>query len=70
MKKIYELTGMNYGGCVNTVKQALLQVPDVKEAEVRLNPQRAVLTMSNSVDVAELQTQLSKVGHYAIKEPL
>lgn len=68
MKKNYELTGMNCGGCVNTVKQALLQIPDVKEAEVQLNPQRAVLTMSKPVDVAELQAQLSKAGHYKIKE--
>jgi copper chaperone len=68
MKKIYALTGMSCGGCVNNVKQTLLQLPDVKEAEVQLNPQRAALTMSKSVDVAELQAQLSKAGHYTIKE--
>ena len=68
MKKTYELTGMSCGGCVNTVKQALIKLPEVAEAEVQLNPQRAVLTMNKPVDLAELQSQLSKVGHYAIKE--
>jgi len=68
MKKDYELAGMSCGGCVNNVKRALLQFPDVIEAEVQLNPQRAVLTMSKSIDVDELQAQLNKAGHYTIKE--
>ncbi len=68
MKKNYELQGMSCGGCVNSVKLALLHVPNVKEAEVQLNPQRAFLTMSESIDVNELQVQLSKAGHYTIKE--
>ena len=68
MKKTYELTGMSCGGCVNTVKQALIKLPDVEVAEVQLNPQRAVLTMRKPIDVSELQIQISKVGHYAIKE--
>jgi copper chaperone len=68
MKKNYELTGMTCGGCVNKVKRALLQVPDVTEAEVELHSQSAVITMNKSIDVAEIQTQLSKAGHYSIKE--
>lgn len=68
MKKNYELTGMSCGGCVNNVKNALLQLPDIEEAEVHLHPQEAILTMSKSVDVAQLQAQLKKAGHYTIKE--
>ena len=68
MKKIYELAGMSCGGCVNNVKKMLLQHPDVEEAEVQLHPQTAVLTMSKSIDVNELQTQLNRAGHYTIKE--
>ncbi len=70
MKKTYELTGMSCGGCVNTVKQALLNFPGIAEAEVQLNPQRAVLTMNKHVDSAELQSQLSKAGHYTIRETI
>ena len=68
MKKTYELTGMNCGGCVNTVKQVLHQVPGVNRVEVQLNPQKASLELSKAVDVAELQSQLSKRGNYTIKE--
>lgn len=68
MKKEYELEGMSCGGCVSNVKRALLQVPDVTEVEVHLNPQGAVITMNKDIDVEDLQTLLSKSGHYTIKE--
>ena len=68
MKKEFELAGMTCAGCVSHVKEALLHVAGITEAEVHLHPQRAILTMRESIDVAELQTQLSKAGHYTIKE--
>ena len=68
MKQNYELQGMSCGGCVSSVKNALLKLPDVEDAEVHLHPQTAVLTMSKHIDVNELQTQLRKAGHYTIKE--
>ncbi len=67
MEKRYELAGMSCGGCVNSVKQALLQNPDVEDADVQLNPQRAVITMTKPIDVGVLQAQLNKAGHYSIK---
>ena len=68
MKKNYEIKGMSCGGCVSNVKRALLQIPDVTEADIQLNPQSATLTMSKPVDVEELQAQLSNAGHYSIRE--
>lgn len=68
MKKTYEIAGMSCGGCVNSVKKALMQISDVTEAEVQLRPPGAVLTMNKAVEVDELQAQLKKVGHYSIKE--
>ena len=68
MKKNYELHGMSCEGCVSSVKNALLKLPDVEDAEIHLHPQSAVLTMSKPIDVEELQNQLSKAGHYTIKE--
>lgn len=68
MKKNYELQGMSCGGCVSSVKKALLQLPGVEDAEVHLHPQGAVLTMSEAIDVDELQAQIKKAGHYTIKE--
>jgi len=68
MTKNYEITGMSCGGCVSSVKRALLQTPDITEAQVQLNPPGASLTMSKSIGVDQLQTQLTNAGHYSIKE--
>ncbi len=68
MKKEYELKGMSCGGCLNTVKNALLQNHDIEEIELHLNPQKVVLTMDKAIDVSELQAQLSKAGRYTINE--
>ena len=68
MKKNYELEGMSCGGCVSNVKRALLQVPNVEDVEVQLRPPGAVITMSKSISVNELQAKLNKAGHYTIKE--
>lgn len=68
MKKNYELQGMTCGGCVSSVKNVLLKLSGVEEAEIHLHPQTAVLTMSKPITVAELQAQLSKAGHYTINE--
>jgi len=70
VKKYYKIQGMSCGGCVSSVKQALLQVPDITEAEVNLNPQGAIITMIKDINVEDLQTQLNKSGHYTIKETL
>jgi copper chaperone CopZ len=53
---------MSCGGCVSNVKRAALLLPDVTEANVQLNPQSVVLTMSKPVDEKELQAQLKKAG--------
>jgi copper chaperone CopZ len=68
MKKEYALEGMSCGGCVKNVKTALLQLPGVEDAEVYLHLQSAVVTMSEAIAVNELQAQLTRAGHYTIKE--
>ena len=70
MKKNYQIQGMSCSGCVNSVKNALLKVPEVTQAEVHLNPQGAIITMNKAIDVKDLQIQLSQSGHYTIKESL
>ena len=68
MKKNYELKGMSCGGCVSSVKNALLKLPGIEDAEVHLHPPGVVITMSEAIGVDELQAQLSRAGHYTIKE--
>lgn len=68
MKKKYELSGMSCGGCVNSVRQILLQIPDVIVAEIQLNPPTAVLTMNKPIALEKLQEQLAQSGNYTIRD--
>ena len=68
MKKKYELKGMTCPSCTTHVTGALLQLPEVQQADVQLNPQRVTLTMSKVFDVAELQAHISRTGDYTIME--
>jgi len=68
MKKNYELSGMSCGGCVSNVKKSLLELPFVVDADIQLNPQHAVLTMTQLVGLEELQSHLKKSGNYTITE--
>lgn len=70
MNRNFELSGMSCGGCVNTVKSALLKIPNITAAEVKLVPPMAILTMNSPVKLEALQAQLSKFGHYTIKESI
>jgi hypothetical protein len=44
-----------------------LLAPDVAEVEVRLHPQRAVITISKSVDATMLQASFANQGHLQSK---
>jgi copper chaperone CopZ len=69
MKKNYAVEGMTCGGCVSKVKEALLQLPDVTDVEVKLRPEQAivVITMNKSIGIKGFQAKLIKTGHYTIK---
>ena len=68
MTKQYLLNGLSYSGCVGNVKQALLEVPNVQYVDVLLYPQTAIITMSKSININQLQSQLSQSGNYTIDE--
>lgn len=59
---------MSCGGCVNSVRQILLQIPDVIVAEIQLNPPTAVLTMNKPIALEKLQEQLAQSGNYTIRD--
>ena len=54
MQKKYEIHGMSCGGCLSNVKQTLLQIPNVEDVEILLQPPFANITMSKSINVNEL----------------
>jgi copper chaperone CopZ len=60
----YQVTGMSCGGCVNHVKNALIQFAD--QVEVTLNPPQVTLT-NPKVDLSSLNLILSKSGNYQLK---
>ena len=68
MTKEYVLNGLSYSGCVGNVKQALSEVPNVQYVDVLLFPQTAFITMSKSININQLQSQLSRSGNYTIDE--
>ena len=68
MTKEYLLNGLSYSGCVGNVKQALLEVPNVQYVDVLLFPQTAFITISKSININQLQSQLSRSGNYTIDE--
>ncbi|CAN5275318.1 hypothetical protein BH09BAC2_BH09BAC2_02100 [soil metagenome] len=59
---------MSCGGCVNSVKRMLMQLPDVTDAEIQLNPPTAVLTMNKPIALEKLQEQLNQSGNYKIRD--
>jgi copper chaperone len=69
MKQTYQIQGMSCGGCVTSVRQSLLKVEGVTEAEVQLNPPQAVVTSGKAIPVDKLQSQLNQAGPYTIREP-
>lgn len=58
MKSTYTIKGMTCSGCANTVKKLLSGVEGVKEAEVSLSENKAVVTQEYNVNVEALRIAL------------
>lgn len=66
MKHTYTINGMHCNSCLSKVGTALNAIEGV-EAEVTLNPPRAVISMQKPIQIAQFQEALSAVGNYTIK---
>ena len=69
-EKKYELSGMSSSGCVNSVRQILLQLPDMIGAKIQLDPPTALLTMNKPIALEKLQEQLAQTGNYTIRDTI
>ncbi len=66
MTRVFTVEGITCNGCVAKVKSKLLMHPDVLAADVKLEGQKAVVTMQKHVSVAELQEAIGINTKYKI----
>jgi len=68
MTHSYTVSGITCEGCVAKVKSKLLMHPDVTAADVRLEGQKAIVTMNRHLTVDELQDAIGRDTKYSIHE--
>ncbi len=68
MTHSYTIAGITCNDCVAKVKSKLLMHPDVLSADVKLEGQRATITMERHISVAELQKAIGIDTKYKIRE--
>ncbi|HWA36116.1 MAG TPA: MauE/DoxX family redox-associated membrane protein [Cyclobacteriaceae bacterium] len=68
MTHTYIVSGITCEGCVAKVRHKLLMHPDVTAADVKLEGQKAVVTMQKHLTVNELQDAIGRDTKYVIKE--
>ncbi len=66
MTHSYTVAGITCEGCVAKVKSKLLMHPDVLSADVKLEGQKAVITMQKHLSLAELQEAIGVNTKYKI----
>ncbi|MFK7935569.1 MAG: heavy-metal-associated domain-containing protein [Saprospiraceae bacterium] len=60
MVHTYKIEGMTCGGCAKSVKSALLNMPDVLQAEVDKATDSATITMDRHIPLIALEEQLQR----------
>lgn len=69
MKQKFQINGISCGGCVASVKKTLEAHPNIEKAEIFMAPKGATLiTMYETLSVAQIQKQLDELNGYTITE--
>ena len=68
MTHTYTVAGITCEGCVASVKSKLLMHPDITAANVKLEGQKATVTMLKHLSLAELQKTIGVNTKYTISE--
>ena len=66
MKQTFKINGMSCGSCKQTVEKALQEVTGVGSVQVSMSPDEVIIEKEDSVTLNQLNTALSKAGHYSI----
>ena len=69
MKHTYKITGMTCGSCKASVEKSLNDLDEVKNAEVNLDNEEAIISLNNHIEVEKLQKALSSKYTISKKEP-
>lgn len=64
-RAVFKIEGMTCGHCVQTVKEALLSVPGVKEADVSLEDRRARVLYEGTLDLTAVLKAVEAEGYQA-----
>ena len=68
MTHTYQIEGMHCGSCIVKVKNELLKLGDVTEAEVQLKSPQARISMAQHIPLTALQRAIDKAGKFAISD--
>ncbi len=68
MTHTYNIAGMTCNGCAAKVKDTLLRIGDITNADVQLQAPQAAITMQKHIPVHTLQTTLQQAGNFTITE--
>ena len=63
-----EILNLKCGGCVNTVKNGLLQIDGVSNVSVDLDTSKVTIDTNDAKILAEVKHKLSKLGYPEIGE--
>lgn len=68
MTHTYKVSGMTCNKCVQSVKGSLLGIKGIENAEISLEPQKAIITMKYHVNTDDMNKVLSGIGEYKLEE--
>jgi len=68
MTHTYQIDGMHCGSCVAKVKNELLKLVDITEAEVQLKAPQATITMLKHISTDNIQQAVARAGAYTLRE--
>jgi copper chaperone CopZ len=68
MTHTYQIDGMHCGSCVANIKNELLKLGDITNANIQLENPQATITMQRHITTDKLQLAIAKAGAFTIKE--
>ena len=68
MTHTYQIDGMHCSSCISKVKNELLKLGDITEAQIQLKAPQATITMLKHVSANTLQQAVAKAGAFTLTE--